>query len=279
MKRRVVTASILAPLTISSILFFNIPLLTLVLAATVLLAFWEWTQFLGVSSRAAAMIPFTCVFIAGYYLFPIKSHSHLLSHETLHFLGISVACWCAACMLVITYPRIGSFLAHLQVFAYFSSFITLLPFFWSVVILRTELVNSDPYHGGKLVLFVCSIVWTADSAAYFFGRMFGRYQVAPSISPNKTIEGLIGGLVSAAIMGYLIARWFNVYFISDGLMLTTVLLTTVFSIFGDLFESLFKRVSGIKDSGDIIPGHGGLLDRIDSLTAAFPIFTFLYFLY
>lgn len=103
--------------------------------------------------------------------------------------------------------------------------------------------------------------------------------MAPAVSPNKTIEGLVGGIVTAMLVGYWVAEWFGIQFSSMPVMLLIILLTVVISVLGDLVESMFKRVSGIKDSSKIIPGHGGILDRIDSLAAAFPVFALLYFLF
>ncbi len=140
-------------------------------------------------------------------------------------------------------------------------------------------METDFYHGAKLVLFVCLIVWAADSGAYFSGKSLGKHKMAPAVSPNKTIEGLVGGVIAAMIVGWLFADWFAIEFSSLSIMLLTILLTVVISVLGDLVESMFKRVSGIKDSSNIIPGHGGILDRIDSLTAAFPVFALLYFMF
>ena len=145
--------------------------------------------------------------------------------------------------------------------------------------LRAEGIMSDPYHGAKLVLYVCFIVWAADSGAYFTGKSLGKRKMAPNVSPNKTIEGLIGGILTALLVGWGTAKWFDIEFSSAAAFIAITLVTVVISVLGDLVESMFKRVSGIKDSSNIIPGHGGVLDRIDSLTAAFPVFALLYFLF
>jgi phosphatidate cytidylyltransferase len=146
-------------------------------------------------------------------------------------------------------------------------------------LLRASDISSDPYHGAKLVMFVCLLVWTADSGAYFAGKSFGKHKMAPNVSPNKTLEGLLGGVVAALMVGWVTADWFEVAFNGTVSMFVITFCTVVISVLGDLVESMFKRVSGIKDSSHIIPGHGGILDRIDSLTAAFPVFTLLYFLF
>jgi phosphatidate cytidylyltransferase len=122
------------------------------------------------------------------------------------------------------------------------------------------------------------VVWTADVAAYFAGRAFGRHKLAPEISPGKTWEGVIGAALAVSVYWSLVAALvpeFGSHFVSG---LVWVLLLTVASIQGDLFESWMKRLAGLKDSGRLLPGHGGLLDRVDALTSTLP-FAALYFAY
>lgn len=124
--------------------------------------------------------------------------------------------------------------------------------------------------GPAVLLGVIAVVWIADTAAYFSGRLFGRHKLAPVISPGKTWEGVAGAFVAVALYAVALSRW--------GDMPLRPLLFMVFgllylSVLGDLFESWIKRVSGMKDSGGSLPGHGGVLDRIDALTSALPIAT------
>jgi phosphatidate cytidylyltransferase len=145
--------------------------------------------------------------------------------------------------------------------------VVLVPLWAALVDLRT--------HGAMLVLLLMGVVWIADSAAYFTGRKFGKHKLAPTISPGKTWEGAFGALI--AVLVYLLivllvmhsttfdARsWLLPVMLLGGLML-------YLSIIGDLFESWIKRVAGAKDSGSVLPGHGGVLDRIDALTSTLPI--------
>jgi phosphatidate cytidylyltransferase len=127
-------------------------------------------------------------------------------------------------------------------------------------------------HGLEVLCILFILIWAADISAYFAGKKFGKHKLLVEVSPGKTIEGLIGALVTTAVlMGILI--YFLQLPLSQGLSLLLLgWVTVIFSVLGDLFESMLKRKVGVKDSGKILPGHGGMLDRIDSLTAGAPIF-------
>jgi len=248
------------------------------LAFITLLGFWEWTQFVGGPSRMVGLIPGLAVSISSVLFVPFDVLSlNTVTFPHIFILSLGFIWWLFASFLAVTYPRTAVTWSESKVFPHLFGLLTLLPFFWSVVLLRAEGIETSPYHGAKLVLYVCLIVWAADSGAYFVGKAIGQRKMAPNVSPNKTLEGLFGGIVTAIIVGWAAAHWFNLKFSSDGLMIVITLVTVVISVLGDLVESMFKRASGIKDSSNIIPGHGGVLDRVDSLTAAFPVFAFLYF--
>ncbi|SAJ28290.1 CDP-diglyceride synthase [Enterobacter cloacae] len=118
------------------------------------------------------------------------------------------------------------------------------------------------------------LVWGADSGAYMFGKLFGKHKLAPKVSPGKTWQGFIGGLFTAAIISWGYGVWANLE-VAPSTLLVCSIFAALASVLGDLTESMFKREAGIKDSGHLIPGHGGILDRIDSLTAAVPVFACL----
>lgn len=280
MKQRIITALILAPLVILGIFKLSFPLFMVAIAAVTLIGFWEWTQFVEAPSRVVALIPTLLVSAATIWLVPTDSLSLNLITQA-HFLILATGCvwWLVASSLAISYPRSASLWQNSNVLRYGFGILTLLPFFWSVLLLRAEAIEADPYHGARLVLYVCFIVWAADSGAYFAGKSLGKRKMAPSVSPNKTIEGLVGGIITAILVGWGASHWFDIQFSSPLVMVGITLVTVVISVLGDLVESMFKRVAGIKDSSNIIPGHGGVLDRIDSLTAAFPVFAFLYFIF
>jgi phosphatidate cytidylyltransferase len=122
--------------------------------------------------------------------------------------------------------------------------------------------------GRELVIFVLVLAWAADIGAFFAGRRYGRMRLAPTVSPNKTWEGVIGGLCAGALIAFAGQAWFE----APGVAFVSLCVGAVLiSVVGDLLESMFKRQRGMKDSGSLLPGHGGMLDRIDSLTASVPL--------
>lgn len=146
---------------------------------------------------------------------------------------------------------------------------------WGLLLLVAAVVAifSLWEHSAWWLMYVFALVWGADSGAYFAGRKFGKHKLAPSVSPNKSIEGLLGGLLLSVII--IVAVAFSILNLTGMALANFIvlsLITVLASVQGDLFESMVKRRAGIKDSGTILPGHGGVLDRIDSLLAAAPIF-------
>ncbi|HIX55910.1 MAG TPA: phosphatidate cytidylyltransferase [Candidatus Anaerobiospirillum pullistercoris] len=187
--------------------------------------------------------------------------------------------WCVAVMLVKAYPHMVKW--HDQKWLNcIVALLMLLPFLQGLLMMRAVNFSSNYYEGAYLVISVMALVWAADSGAYFTGRMVGKTPLMPEVSPKKTREGALGGVVFAIVVMYL-AKYYGFYSIygTDELaFLVAAFGAIIFSIFGDLMESVLKRLTGIKDSGKIFPGHGGMLDRIDSQLAAIPVFLSLYWL-
>ncbi|WP_405348523.1 phosphatidate cytidylyltransferase [Ruminobacter amylophilus] len=187
---------------------------------------------------------------------------------------LSAAWWILSAFLVLRYPK-NSGIVSSKFFKILAGFIYFIPFFMAAGILRFQSFVTDSSIGAVSILSVMVLVWAADSGAYFVGKACGKHKMSPHVSPNKTFEGLAGGVVLALII-FAVLVYFGCYgkaFQMNMFALTVAsVVTVVFSVIGDLWESLLKRESGIKDSGFIFPGHGGMLDRIDSLLAALPVF-------
>jgi phosphatidate cytidylyltransferase len=141
----------------------------------------------------------------------------------------------------------------------------------SAAVIAMYKIHDRP-QGGEWLLYGLMLVWVADIGAYFSGKKFGKTKLAPNISPGKTKEGLWGAMLATSIYSLIAGLYFELGLKQISLLLLLSLVLTVISVTGDLFESLLKREAGVKDSGNILPGHGGILDRIDSVLAAMPVF-------
>ncbi|MGN1392693.1 MAG: phosphatidate cytidylyltransferase [Succinivibrionaceae bacterium] len=256
-------------------------------------ASYEFSQFVLKSKEALKKIYYACIVCACYLLIircdilpiydecitwvrPHKSFFNL-NPLILAFFICDAILWLVAIVLILLYPKSAKLLS-LQIVKAIIGMVILLTFVFALLILRTNSYSSDIYRGSIILVSIMSLVWLTDSGAYFVGRAIGKHKMSAMVSPNKTVEGLIGGLVFGFI-GYCIIAYFGGYggYTQNITVLTiTCLITIIISVFGDLFESLLKRESKIKDSGAIFPGHGGMLDRIDSLLAAIPIFIVSY---
>ncbi len=176
-------------------------------------------------------------------------------------LTLAMIWWLVAlCWIVFAPRRVAPWSAAL------AGVLALVPAWLALVRLRL-----DAPHGAEWVLFSLLLVWGADIGAYFFGRRFGRLRLAPDVSPGKTWEGVIGGVAASAVVALLGSAWFHLPAV---MFLPLCLVAVSFSIVGDLTESLLKRFAGVKDSGTLFPGHGGVMDRIDSVTGAAPVLFF-----
>ncbi|MGN0894954.1 MAG: phosphatidate cytidylyltransferase [Succinivibrio sp.] len=181
--------------------------------------------------------------------------------------------WLVSIPLLLKYPKDTAWHNNLIVNNVIA-LLMLVPFLQGLLILRASDYGFDRHSGALLVLSVMALVWCADSGAYFAGRFFGKTKMLPNVSPKKTVEGLIGGLICAVAGLFIFVElgWFGQYASNMPVLIISGVITIIFSVIGDLVESMLKRLAGIKDSGKIFPGHGGMLDRIDSQLAAIPVF-------
>ncbi|MGL4615765.1 MAG: phosphatidate cytidylyltransferase [Shewanella sp.] len=279
LKQRIITAIWLIPLVLGAIFLLPSVYFSWALVGVFLIAAKEWGRIID-SQCEVTQWSFTCtvgvLLIAINLLVPIdvvwlqgQLHPILLA-----VIYIGALWWALSLLLVITYPKSARFWQKNPMLKSMFGQLTLVPCFVALIALKSISSHISPYFGPSLVLLVMLIVWAADSGAYFVGKAVGKTKLMPAVSPAKTLEGLMGGLLTTLLV---VA---GVMYIAPEQELFLVLAVTLFvamvSALGDLSESMFKRAACIKDSGSILPGHGGVLDRIDSLTAALPVFTLIY---
>lgn len=285
LKERVLSAIVMIIAVLAAIFWLSPLPLTIMVAAIVTAGMWEWAQFVGFKNA----LPRAVVAIVSAMLFILLimantdyiNAAKFLTDSSTPLLFIGCVWWVVALGLVVSYPNSATLWAKSVVAKFVFGFVTLIPFFVGLLALRFNNYRIDQYQGTYLLLYVCLLVWGADSGAYFFGRAFGKHKLAAKVSPGKSWEGALGGVLISGIIAVLFLQLAptNVF----GRELASVpfialsVVTVAVSILGDLAESMFKRQAGIKDSSNLIPGHGGILDRIDSLTAAIPVFAIGFF--
>jgi len=283
--QRIITALILAPAAIAAIFYLPLMYFAALLVVVVGIGAWEWGPLMGfdTKTRRTGFVATTLVLIA--CIWAVVSPTDLWINPTqlhvyaLALLWMAVAWWLFSAFLMFSYPNASVFWAkHRSVRGVFG-WLTLVPTWLAFMVIRTNDYQADSYHGAQLLMLLFLMVWSADIGAYFVGKAFGKNKLMPNVSPGKTFEGFLGGIAFACLLISIAAYQLN--WNSEQVttvLLVTVLITTV-SVLGDLNESMFKRQAGVKDSGNILPGHGGILDRIDSLTATAPVFALCYVMF
>ncbi|MGQ0618812.1 MAG: phosphatidate cytidylyltransferase [Panacagrimonas sp.] len=258
--QRVITALLLLPLLLAAIWYLPPPALYAVFCAAGLLAAWEWAGLMprpGAGLRAGFTTLCAAAMATAWWW-----------REYALWLSVAAAVWwLIAIVLLANYPqnfersrpgRVGMSLIGL---------VLLVPTMLALASLRAM---ED---GALRLLFLFFLIFAADIGAYLAGRNLGRTKLAPSVSPGKTIEGMVGGMLLCAAWG--VAAGTGVFRLSSpaeiGWIVLLSLVVAAFSVVGDLTESMFKRMAGVKDSGQILPGHGGMLDRVDSVLAGAPV--------
>lgn len=249
------------------ILFFLSTLVVCMLAA------WEWGRLANLVSRSQrVLLATTCGCLLELMFFSVPTYSCAIHYSLMRwFLWLSLGWWSAALLLLSFYPQSAAAWRHSCVLRLLFGLLTIVSFFWGMLVLRLYGYEENHFTGAWWLLYVMLLVWGMDSSAYMLGKLFGNHKLAPKVSPGKTWEGLFGGLITSAVIGWLFARYVPLNIAPETLLIYSVL-TLLAAVLGDLVESMLKREAGIKDSGCLIPGHGGILDRIDSLTAAVPLF-------
>jgi phosphatidate cytidylyltransferase len=263
LRTRVITALLLVG-ALALILFAMPPqAAALTFAAIAALAGWEWGGLMKQDKPASVMFAFLLVLFCWQLTVAAPEFSPVL-------LGLSGAFWL---LVVPLWLRFKWTLSGNDAFGYLMGVLVILPTWAAMVALHAVSV--------WLLLAAMGLVWVADISAYFAGRTFGRHKLAPAISPGKTWEGVAGAVVGVFIYGGLVLGFSPLAGrlpLSMPLIVLMLVLLTAVSVMGDLFESLLKRQAGIKDSSGLLPGHGGVLDRIDALTSTLPLAALILYL-
>jgi phosphatidate cytidylyltransferase len=257
LRKRIITAVVLAVIFLGIVLFLP-PVATLVLLSVLVLAgAWEWSAFLRMRGLVGR-IAYVALLAA---LMPVIWHVTETAHGRAVVLAGAVVWWLIALTWIIFAPhRVSVWSAAV------AGLLSLLPAWLALVRLRFDLP-----HGAEWMIFTLLLVFAADIGAFFAGRRFGHLRLAPEVSPGKTWEGVLGGAAASALVAVAGGAYFGVPLYT---FLPLCLAAVAFSVIGDLTESLLKRFAGLKDSGTLFPGHGGVMDRIDSVTGAAPVLLF-----
>ncbi|TDO96390.1 phosphatidate cytidylyltransferase [Marinomonas balearica] len=256
---RVLSAIVMAFFFISAVFFLPQSAFLISMAAVVVLAAWEWARLSGVKAQLQRVLFSAGVAVAILALYVIGMTKTILL--------VAPIVWLVGFLWVVNFPR---------PMGWQSSSIRLI--FGVYILISTwaalAVLKSSPDFV-VWILLLMGLIWGADSGAYFSGKAFGKRKLAPNVSPGKSWEGVIGGVVFTQI-GMLLFSIVSGFSVKQALTMALIALLTVFvSVLGDLSESMFKRHESMKDSSNLIPGHGGVMDRVDSLTSAAPIFVLL----
>ena len=266
LKQRIITALILAAAFFAALFGSSTTHFAWLMLAAMMFAAWEWAKLTGMATVGAIAFC-TVVLAAGLALMQLAGVDHATGFAPMPLVvicGLSAVFWIFVAPLWLKHE----WSTRRPAFMFMLGLLLIVALWMGMV----QLHSRSPW----LLLAVMVVVWLADTGAYFSGRQFGRRKLAPAISPNKSWEGVYGGLACVAIYMMLVVTLSSLSTLPVAVRVAIViaaLLLAGISVVGDLFESVLKRQAGVKDSGHTLPGHGGVLDRIDALVPVLPLAT------
>ncbi len=223
---------------------------------------WEWSVFAGWTKPYQRKL----FFIINIFLF--IAILYFATTELYIVIIVASLLWWIICVpLLLSFPHHKNNFIHTRIVKTFIGTILL-----SATLVSMVFIRNNPEYGSAFVLYLVLMIWFADSGAYFAGRALGKNKLIPNVSPGKTWEGVAGALVVTLVVALVAVKLLNIPSSQSLIFILITFVTVIYSIVGDLSESMFKRMVNIKDSGNLLPGHGGMLDRIDSLMSALPVF-------
>lgn len=268
---RILAALLMAPVAIAAVLLLNTPWMAAVSAILFLAALWEWLRLTDIDDTLArtALLALNLLLMVAVVWASATGGGSLVLLKILAMIG--VVWWLLATLWLHYYDFASDHDTKARVFKLAAGTLAVIPAWAALCVIHA---GENGGHGNRWLLLALAIVWATDTGAYFAGRKFGKRKLAPRISPNKTVEGLAGGVIAGVVVAVVFAPLAGATVAHLPLVALVAVLTVLASVVGDLFESLLKRHVGAKDSGTLIPGHGGVLDRLDSVLAALPVFAF-----
>lgn len=272
-RTRLIAALVMAPVAIAAILLLPTPWMTAAAAILFLAGLWEWFDLAEIEdtlARTVLLVVHLALMVAIVWASRTSGLGAATEPSMVLFKIaslIGVIWWLLALLWLQRFNFASDHRTYARMFKLAAAALSVIPAWCALVWIHAEGAN-----GHWWLLTALAVVWAADSGAYFAGRKFGMLKLAPRVSPNKTVEGLIGGVLAgiAAGVGFALLAGATTQQLPWVALVSFV--AVLFSVVGDLFESLLKRHAGVKDSGHLIPGHGGILDRIDGVLAALPVF-------
>lgn len=279
-RTRMISAFVMGPSAILAVLFLPTSWMAMVAALLFLGGLWEWFKLAGIEDSLSRLL---LVALHMVLMVALAWGSHTAQGGTSALFEVVIVLGGVWWLLSLVWLARYDFGSHHEGWSRMVKLLAgtfaVIPAWCALVVLHGTPQGTIDHglipKGHVWLLAALMTVWAADTGAYFAGRAFGKHKLAPRISPNKTIEGLVGGLVLGVIVGMIVASFTGTAITSLPAVALLCAVTVLISAVGDLFESLLKRHAGAKDSSDLIPGHGGILDRADSVLAALPIFALM----
>jgi len=253
LRQRIITAVTALLLLLAVLFYLPQPLTRGVISALMLAAAWEWAGLLALQGPLQRLTYVALVALVAGALWTVFGGDVVYT-----MVKVSVVWWSVAFIWILVYPT-----PIPRPIGWVAGLLVIIPA-WAAIDLLFGMQ-------AEILLFVLALVWAADIGAYFAGKQFGRVKLAPQVSPGKSWEGVIGGMAAVTLLASAVG---TVREIDLAIFLPLCMAVAVVSVIGDLTVSMFKRSAGVKDSGRLFPGHGGVLDRIDSIMAAAPLFVF-----
>ncbi len=265
LKTRIITALLLVTVLLPILFLSSNIVWAFVTLAISLLAVNEWGRLINLTPKKVIYYSIISTALGGAFLWTMAVNGfHWLIYQSLFIFVLTLVFWVLGVPILLT-----KFVTiHNQYLLAIIGLFLIVPLWLALICLK----GIDPW----LLLTLLMTIWIADTAAYFSGKHFGKHKLAPSISPGKTWEGVLGALIGVTIFGGIL--YFNML-VSTWAIFVLLWLVTILGVGGDLFESLIKRQMNKKDSGDLLPGHGGILDRIDGLIPSLPIAVLIIYLF